>query len=164
MEKVPHKKRKKRVKKPALLLMLLLAAALCFGGLYWLRQPAYPEPQAAQKVYLLNRPKAEITSLAVITKEYGVYPLARDANGQMTLVGMEEKPLRADVVEDYLNAAAQMESAEVVYDSLKGVDLAPFGLAEPALRRFLPPEPQPEESFPETLSAATITQIGAEMP
>ena len=134
MEKVPHKKRKKRVKKPALLLMLLLAAALCFGGLYWLRQPAYPEPQAAQKVYLLNRPKAEITSLAVITKEYGVYPLARDANGQMTLAGKEEKPLREDVVEDYLNAAAQMESAEVVYDSLKGVDLAPFGLAEPALR------------------------------
>ena len=39
-----------------------------------------------------------------------------------------------------------------------------FFLAEPALRRFLPPEPQPEESFPETLSAATITQIGAEMP
>lgn len=133
MEKVPHKKRR-RFKKSFPLLMLLLAVALCLGGLSLLRSSAAPEPQAAEKIYLLNRPKKEIASLAIISKEYGTYPLARGEDEEMKLPGREDHPLRQDVVEDFLNAAAQMESTEVVYESREGLDLKDFGLTEPALR------------------------------
>lgn len=134
MDKVPRKKKRKGLKKPILLLILLLGVLLCAGGICLLRRPVYSAPHSAEKTWLLNRPKDEIRSLAVITDEYGTYPLVRGDDGSMYLAGQEDIPLREDVVEDYLNAASQMEAAGTIWDSTETITLSDFGLENPALR------------------------------
>ena len=136
MERVPRKKGRAPVKKPLLLLALLLLAALCAGAVFFLNRPVdYGEPQAAEKIVLLDRLPGEIVSIAVAPAGRTAYPLVRGADGEMRLLGQEEEPLRESVVEELLLAAAPLEAAEALLDTEKEpVTLADFGLAPAALR------------------------------
>ena len=123
------------MKKGTLALLLLLAAAACGGGLYLLNRPAaapsFPETQA---LYLLNRNEEEIDALALRPRQGIAYPLVRTESG-MRLLGQEDTPLREDVVEDLVGAAAQLEAHEKVADTAaEAVDLSDFGLKDPQLR------------------------------
>ena len=93
--------------------------------------PSFPETQA---LYLLNRNEEEIDALALRPRQGIAYPLVRTESG-MRLLGQEDTPLREDVVEDLVGAAAQLEAHEKVADTAaEAVDLSDFGLKDPQLR------------------------------
>ena len=135
MERVPRKPEKKRIKKSVLLTLLLGVLLLAAAGVYFLRRPQVPAlPEREEKMALLKRSQAEITSLAITPREGLSYPLIRGEQG-FVFLGREDMALRDSVINDMLEVADTLTAEETLLDTAEEkVDLADFGLQPPAVR------------------------------
>ncbi|MBE5781885.1 MAG: DUF4340 domain-containing protein [Clostridiales bacterium] len=130
MEKVSKKKAKKGLGKGVLFSLLLLLAALGGAGAYFFSRPVLPEPTLLPDIILLDAARDEITALAISSPDGINYPLIRGTDGNFTLLGQEDTPLRSDVVEEMLKALSHLEAEDAILNTDNEIaDLSHFGLS-----------------------------------
>lgn len=138
MERVPRKQKRQETKRSrvlagALLLLAVLGAVVFFVQ----KQEPLPEPEGAEKVYLVQMAEEEMTALQVMPRGKAPIHLVKTEDG-MRLKGREEIALRESIVSDMLYAAGNIQ-AYVEIGPMEELEEGPgvFGLEEPALRLII---------------------------